>query len=52
MSIKRITSYFESTSIKSKHNSPLEADNNTTYGTYAGKNELFSLKKPEANIYI
>jgi hypothetical protein len=48
MSIKRITSYFESASKKSKHNSPLEADHNTIDGTSAGKSELFSLKKPEA----
>jgi hypothetical protein len=45
MSIKRITSYFESASKKSKHNSPLEADHNTIDDTSARKNELFFFKK-------
>lgn len=48
--MKRITSYFDSTSKKAKPNLPLEADHNAFDGTSTGKAAFFYLQKPEAEL--
>lgn len=50
MSMKRISSYFNITSKKSKPNFPLEEDQNTIDGTSTGTTELISIQKPEAEV--
>jgi len=50
MSMKRISSYFDSTSKKAKPNLQLEEDHNTIDRTSTSKSELISMQKPEAEL--